>query len=197
MRHLKKEKISTIIKSIEISNPQIPKTLYHFEVIAKVIESPALNNSSAKKKTPKHPFSFEHRCARLPDFSPHLVFHPPVAPCRKGINREERFSFADIGSLIMATDERGRAAASSRRIVRDGLCSRWSTASCLRIAFPDQMAHLAAENLISVAIRYIFSSPTYNSLFLFVRLSIKPRRDTRHLQPYPMISMKGGGKEEE
>lgn len=166
--------------------------------MAKVIESPARNNSSAKKKTPKHPFSFEHRprCARLPDFSPHLVFPPPVAPCRKGINREERFSFAGIGSLIMATDERGRGAASSRRIVRDGLCSRWSTASCLRIAFPDQMAHLAAENLISVAIRYIFSSPTCNSLFLFVRLSIKPRRDTRHLQPYP-ISMKGGGKEEE
>lgn len=166
--------------------------------MAKVIESPARNNSSAKKKHRNIHFlsNTGPDALAFPIFPPHLVFPPPVAPCRKGINREERFSFAGIGSLIMATDERGRGAASSRRIVRDGLCSRWSTASCLRIAFPDQMAHLAAENLISVAIRYIFSSPTCNSLFLFVRLSIKPRRDTRHLQPYP-ISMKGGGKEEE
>ena len=69
----------------------------------------------------------------------------------------------------------GRAT-SSRRIVRDGLCSRWSAASRLRVAFPHQMAHLGAENLISVAIRYSLSSSVSPTLFLFIRLSIKPRR---------------------
>lgn len=103
--------MSTIIKSIGISNSQISKTRYHFQA-AKVIENP--DNNSGKKKTPKHPFSFEHRCARLPDFFPASRFPSPSFPPDVGkgshSDREriaERFPFADIGSLIMPTDQQG------------------------------------------------------------------------------------------
>lgn len=155
--------MSTIIKSIGISNPQISKTRYHFQA-AKVIENP--DNNSGKKKTPKHPFSFEHRCARLPDFFPASRFPSPSFPPDVGkgshSDREriaERFPFADIGSLIMPTDQQGREG--GRRLIASHCTRRivfavvYRELLSLSIALPDQMAHLGTENLISVAIRYI------------------------------------------
>lgn len=81
--------MSTIIKSIGISNSQISETRYHFQA-AKVIENPT-TIVEKEKKAAKHPFSFEHRprCARLPDFSPRLVFPPPLPlPVGKGSQQQ-------------------------------------------------------------------------------------------------------------
>lgn len=78
---------------------------------------------------------------------------------------------------------RAAEAASSRRIVRDGLCSRWSTASRLRVAFPAQMVHLREENLISDA-DSIFSVSIRRSLH---PLSLSGRllnRDAREISEF-------------
>lgn len=180
--------MSTIIKSIGISNPQISKTRYHFQA-AKVIENP--DNNSGKKKTPKHPFSFEHRCARLPDFFSASRF--PSPGCRKGITQRQREDSGEISirryrlanNANRPTGMRGRTpphrvALYATDCVRGGLprvalpehCSPWSNGSSGRGKF-DQRCDSIYPPPPSV-------SPC-NSLFLFMRLSIKPRRDTRHL----------------
>lgn len=154
--------MSTIIKSIGISNPQISKTRYHFQA-AKVIENP--DNNSGKKKTPKHPFSFEHRCARLPDFFSASRF--PSPGCRKGITQRQREDSGEISirryrlanNANRPTGARGRKG--GRRLIASHCTRRivfavvYRELLSLSIALPDQMAHLGAENLISVAIRYI------------------------------------------
>lgn len=102
--------MSTIIKSIGISNPQISKTRYHFQA-AKVIENP--DNNSGKKKGEKHRnihFLSNTDALAFPIFSPRLVFPPPDVGKGSHSDREriaERFPFADIGSLIMPTDQQG------------------------------------------------------------------------------------------
>lgn len=118
-----------------------------------------------RKKTPKHPFSFEHRCARLPDFFSASRF--PSPGCRKGITQRQREDSGEISirryrlanNANRPTGARGRKG--GRRLIASHCTRRivfavvYRELLSLSIALPDQMAHLGAENLISVAIRYI------------------------------------------
>lgn len=102
----------------------------------------------------------------------------------------------------MPTDQQGWDAASSRRIVRDGLCSRWSTASCLPEHCSPWSNGSSGRGKFDQRCDSIYPppprsvSPSPNSLFLFMRLPIKPRRDTRHLHLLS-ISMARGWREGE
>lgn len=147
--------MSTIIKSIGISNSQISKTRYHFQA-AKVIENPDNNSGEKKKEKNTETSIFFRTPMRSPSrFFLRVSFSLP----RMSERIAERFPFADIGSLIMPTDQQGWEG--GRRLIASHCTRRivfavvYRELLSLSIALPDQMAHLGAENLISVAIRYI------------------------------------------
>lgn len=87
--------MSTIIKSIGISNPQISKTRYHFQA-AKVIEN--LDNNSGKKKGKNIETSIFFRTPmHSPSrFFPRVSFSLVRPGCRKGITQRQREDSGEI-----------------------------------------------------------------------------------------------------
>lgn len=102
-------------------------------------------------------------------FFPRVSFSLPLVPpgCRKGITQRQREDSGEISirryrlanNANRPTGARGRKG--GRRLIASHCTRRivfavvYRELLSLSIALPDQMAHLGAENLISVAIRYI------------------------------------------
>lgn len=86
--------MSTIIKSIGISNSQISETRYHFQA-AKVIENNTDNNSRKGKKSSETSIFFRTptpMCSPSRFFPASRFSTPSPPPCRKGITAAERIA---------------------------------------------------------------------------------------------------------